>query len=150
VAPHEEEGEVPPGAPDVVDVLQPDAGLADDERVRRRGHLATSHPRLKVRDRGYRQEDIISPPSDYRIAIDHRVAALLEKPQERVLHLKQAIPLAYRRIANESILIARRIAARFPASVQGPKGTPARRAALALKALVLKEGDPIDVLQSSP
>ncbi len=48
VTAHEEEREVPSRAPDIVDVLQTDAGLAHNEGVRWRRNQAARYPRLEV------------------------------------------------------------------------------------------------------
>src|SRR5438132_11321806 len=51
---------------DEFDIGIPDAGLADDEGIGRRGHRSLSDVRLKVVDRSADKVDIVSPPSHYR------------------------------------------------------------------------------------
>src|SRR5947209_20239806 len=59
---------------DEFDVGVPDAGLADHERIRRRGHRSLSDVRLKVVDRSADKVDIVSPSSHYRVGRNAGVA----------------------------------------------------------------------------
>src|SRR2546427_869117 len=71
---------------DEFDVGISDAGLADHERIRRRGHRSLSDVRLKVVDRSADKVDIISPSSHYRVRRGASMAFVCEiihalKPQ---------------------------------------------------------------------
>src|SRR3989475_9460934 len=63
---------------DKFDIGIPDAGLADHERIRRRGHRSLGDVRLKVVDRSADKVDIVSPSSHYRVRRDARMGILPE------------------------------------------------------------------------
>src|SRR2546425_12401673 len=64
---------------DEFDIGIPDAGLADHERIRRRGHRSLSDVRLKVVDRSADKVDIVSPSSHYRVRRESGMGIFLEK-----------------------------------------------------------------------
>src|SRR2546422_2432343 len=64
------------------DVGISDAGLADHERISRRGHRSLSDVWLKVVDRSADKVDIVSPSSHYRVRRGARMGILREKIHE--------------------------------------------------------------------
>jgi hypothetical protein len=101
---------------------------------------------LKVRNRSYGQKDIITPTSHDGITFDNGVAVTLEKFQKGFLHLGKGIAPSNWGVAYESVLIARGIAARLLLSIKGPEGATTFNASLALEALLLEKGDPVNIL----
>jgi len=74
--------------PDVVDVLHPDAGLADRQWVGRRRRLAAGDEWLEIVDRSLCQEHVVPPAvGGHGIWIDAFVAVILEVREERLAHL---------------------------------------------------------------
>src|SRR5256885_16956211 len=74
---------------DKFDIGIPDAGLADHERIRRRGHRSLGDVRLKVVDRSADKVDIVSPSSHYRVRRGEGMAILRRQghePQSTPLH----------------------------------------------------------------
>jgi hypothetical protein len=77
---HFKDGKMPTkGWSYVVNILEPNAWLADDKGVGGRGDYPICNIRLKIDDAGNSYVKIISPSSDYRIRLDSRVAILFEK-----------------------------------------------------------------------
>jgi len=112
--------------------------------------LAAGDPRLKVRDGGDGQKDIVTPAGYHRITLNNCVTMCFEELQESPFHLRQGVTLSDRRIAYEGVLIARCIAAGFSVRVKGPEDAAAGFASLAIKSLVLEKGDSVDVPQVRP
>ena len=83
---HLEHREVLARLPHVIEVREPDARLADRERVRRRARLAADHPRLERVHTRLDEEDVVPPPSDDWIALHADVAVLLEEREEVLAH----------------------------------------------------------------
>src|SRR5438128_12325679 len=88
---------------DEFDIGIPDAGLADHERIGRRGHRSLSDVRLKVVDRSADKVDIVSPSSHYRVRRDASMAILREIIHELNPHLWHGVSSCRRRISDESV-----------------------------------------------
>src|SRR3989441_7227739 len=88
---------------DEFDIGIPDAGLADHERIRRRGHRSLSDVRLKVVDRSADKVDIVSPSSHYRVRRDARMAILPQKVHGLNPHLWPSVSSCRRRSFHESV-----------------------------------------------
>ena len=110
---HLEQGEVLARLPDVVDVDEPDARLADREGIRRGARLPADHPRLERIHTRLDEEDVVPPPRDDWIALHPRMAILLEEGKEIFAHGAVREFLLERRVADEVVLLARRLAARL-------------------------------------
>lgn len=107
--------------------------------------MAARHPRLKIRDGGYGEEDVVAPASDDRITLDHLMAFSLEESQESPLHFLERVLAFGRGVSYERVLDARGVPASFPLGVQGPEIPPATRAALAFEAFAREELDLVNV-----
>ena len=84
---HHLEGCEMPSAPSYgIQVVQPDAWLADGERVGRRRHLPGGDKRLEIGDRGDSQVNVVSPSSHNRIPLDPGMAAGLKEAQVVLTH----------------------------------------------------------------
>src|SRR5437879_11068007 len=88
---------------DEFDIGIPDAGLADHERIGRRGHRSLSDVWLKVVDRSADKVDIVSPSSHYRVRRDASMAILREIIHELNPHLWHGVSSCRRRTFDESI-----------------------------------------------
>src|SRR5438309_10911494 len=88
---------------DEFDIGIPDAGLADDEGIGRRGHRSLSDVRLKVVDRSADKVDIVSPPSHYRVRRDASMAILGEIVHELNPHLRHRVTSLRLRISDEGV-----------------------------------------------
>src|SRR2546426_9798071 len=88
---------------DEFDIGIPDAGLADHERIRRRGHRSLSYVRLKVVDRSADKVDIVSPSSHYRVRRDAGMAILGEIVHELKPHLGDGGSSCRRRSFAENV-----------------------------------------------
>ena len=137
---------MPPAPPHRVQVIQPDAGLADGQGVGRRRHLPGGHKRLEISDGGDGQIDVIPPPGRHRIPLDPGMAPGLEKAQVVLAHFVQAkLALEYGR-ANKGIRIAGRITTGIPAPVPGPEEFAAFLALLMMESFLHEEVQSIFVL----
>src|SRR5437764_14832237 len=76
---------------DEFDVGISDAGLADHERIGRRGHRSLSDVWLKVVDRSADKVDIVSPSSHYRVGRHASMAILREIVHELNRHLGHGV-----------------------------------------------------------
>src|SRR3989449_9335726 len=88
---------------DEFDICIPDAGLADHERIGRRGHRSLSDVRLKVVDRSADKVDIVSPSSHYRVGRNAGMAIVREIIHELNPHLWHGVSSCRRRISDESV-----------------------------------------------
>src|SRR3989449_11737686 len=86
---------------DEFDIGIPDAGLADHERIRRRGHRSLSDVRLKVVDRSADKVDIVSPSSHYWVRRDGRMAIFREIVHELNPHFWHSGSSCRRRVSDE-------------------------------------------------
>src|SRR5437879_1773035 len=126
---HLEQREVLARLPDVVDVNEPDARLADREGIRGRARLPADNPRLERIHTRQDEEDVDAPARDDRIALLPRMAVLLEERKEVFAHRAVAEFLLERRIADDVIFLT----TCFPTSLvmlEGPEGLPALRTLL--------------------
>jgi hypothetical protein len=122
---HLEGHRVPAGGPHVVDVLHPDARLADGEGVGRRRRRARCDQRLEVIDRGLGQEDVVAPAvRGDRIRVDALVAVVFEKREERLAHLFERELVVEPRVVDEAVLLAGRFAAGVALPVPRPEVRP--------------------------
>src|SRR5438034_11843825 len=85
---------------DEFDIGIPDAGLADHERIRRRGHRSLSDVWLKVVDRSADTVDIVSASCHYRVGRDAGVAIVREIVHELNPHLGHRVSSSRRRTAE--------------------------------------------------
>src|SRR5207245_6609542 len=92
---------------DEFDISIPDAGLADHERIRRRGHRSLSDVWLKVVDRSADKVDIVSLSSHYRVWRDTGVALVREIVHELNPHLWHGVSSCRRWTSDESVRRAR-------------------------------------------
>src|SRR2546427_1521953 len=106
---------------DEFDVGISDAGLADHERIRRRGHRSLSDVRLKVVDRSADKVDIVSPSSHYRVRRDASMAILRAKVHELNPHLWHGVSSCRRRISDESVRRTGRLSTRRLVRILTPK-----------------------------
>src|SRR5437016_1308595 len=106
---------------DEFDVGISDAGLADHERIRRRGHRSLSDVRLKVVDRSADKVDIVSPSSHYRVRRDASMAILGEIVHKLNPHLGHGVSSCRRRISDESVRRARRLSTCRLVRILAPK-----------------------------
>src|SRR2546428_10404728 len=88
---------------DEFDIGIPDAGLADHERIRRRGHRSLSDVRLKVVDRSADKVDIVSPSRHNWVGRDAGMAIVREVIHELNPHLWHGVSSCRRRISDESV-----------------------------------------------
>jgi hypothetical protein len=129
-----------------IKVIQPDAGLADGERVGGRRHLPGGDKRLKIGNRGDGEVDIVSPASHHRIPLDAGVAAGLEEAEIVLAHLIQTVLAPEYGRAYEGVGIAGRIPAGLSLAVPGPEEFAAFAALLALESLIHEEVQSILIL----
>src|SRR5438105_3934279 len=87
---------------DEFDIGIPDAGLADHERIGRRGHRSLSDVWLKVVDRSADEVDIVSPSCHYRVWRNAGVAMVREIVHELNPHLWHGVSSCRWRISDES------------------------------------------------
>src|SRR5947209_17961834 len=106
---------------DEFDVGISDAGLADHERIRRRGHRSLSDVRLKVVDRSADKVDIVSPSSHYRVRRNASMAILDEIVHELNPHLWHSVSSCRRRISDESVRRTGRLSTRRLVRILTPK-----------------------------
>src|SRR5207302_11163555 len=106
---------------DELDVGVPGAGLADHERIGRRGHRSLSDVWLKVVDRSADKVDIVSPSSHYRVRRDASMAILREVIHELNPHLRHRVTSLRRRISDESVRRARRLSTCRLVRILAPK-----------------------------
>src|SRR6266849_6468217 len=137
---HLEHREVLAGLPDVVDVQESHARLAERQRVRGRARLAADDPRLERIHAGLDEEDVIAPARDDRVALHARVAVLLEERQEVLAHRAVGELLLEGRRADEVVLLAGRFPARF-VDAERPERRVALRTRLAGEHLLPKQLD---------
>jgi len=143
VAPHLEDGEVAARrVPDEVDVLEPDAGLADDEGVGRRREDPLRHVGLEVDDAGDGHHQVVPPAGDDGIGADPLVAPLLEEGEESLPHPGDVEAPVDGGIADERVVDARCVAAALGVGDLGPVVAAAGRAEPPDEAVLLEEGEP--------
>ena len=78
---------MPSAAPYRIEVVQPDAGLADGERVGGRRHLPGGHKGLEVGDGGDGEVNVVSPAGHHRIPLDASVPSGLKEAEVVLAHL---------------------------------------------------------------
>src|SRR3989441_1737788 len=137
---HLEHREVLAGLPDVVDVQESHARLAERQWIRGRARLAADDPRLERIHAGLDEEDVIAPARDDRVALHARVAVLLEEREEVLAHRAVCKLLLERRRADEVVFLARRLPA-CVVDAERPEGRVAFRTRLAGEALLPKKLD---------
>src|SRR5947208_4437937 len=145
---HLEQGEVLARLPDIVDVDEPDAWLADCKGIRGWARLPADHPRLERIDTRLDEEDVVPPPRDDRVALHSCMAVLLEEGKEIFAHRPVREFLLERRIADEIVLLTRC----FPAGLvvpEGPEGLPALRTRLARESLFPEKLDLVFTVRHS-
>src|SRR5256885_14129976 len=76
---------------DEFDIGIPDAGLADHERIGRRGHRSLSDIGLKVVDRSADKVDIVSPSCHYRVRRGARMGLFRAKIPEKNPHFLASV-----------------------------------------------------------
>src|SRR5438132_6889666 len=106
---------------DEFDIGIPDAGLADHERIGRRGHRSLSDVRLKVVDRSANKVDVVSPSSHYRVRRDASMAIVREMVYELNPHLWHSVSSCRRRISDESVRRTGRLSTRRLVRILTPK-----------------------------
>src|SRR6266849_2665232 len=106
---------------DKFDIGIPDAGLADHERIRRRGHRSLSDVWLKVVDRSADEVDIVSPSCHYRVGRDAGMAIVREIVHELNPHLWHGVSSFRRRISDESVRRTGRLSTRRLVRILAPK-----------------------------
>src|SRR5205807_2069589 len=106
---------------DEFDIGIPNTGLADHERIRRRGHRSLSDVGLKVVDRSADKVDIVSPSSNYRVRRDASMAILREIVHELNPHLWHSVSSCRRRISDESVRRTGRLSTRRLVRILTPK-----------------------------
>src|SRR2546425_3708151 len=89
--------------PNEFDIGIPDAGLADHERIGRRGHRSLSDVWLKVVDRSADKVDIVSPSCHYWVGWNAGMAIVREIVHELNPHLWHGVSSCRRRISDESV-----------------------------------------------
>src|SRR5437867_2191546 len=145
---HLEQREVLARLPNVVDVDESDAGLADREGIRGRARLPADHPRLeRIHTRLY-EEDVVAPPRDDRVSLHPRMAVLLEERKEVFTHRAVGEFLLERRIADEVVFLTRCLPACL-VMPEGPEGLPALRTRLARESLFPEKLDLVFTLRHS-
>ena len=143
---HLEGGEMPSTAPYRIQVVQPDARLADGEGVGGRRHLSGGHKRLEIGDGGNGEVNVVSPAGHHRIPLDTSVPSGLKEAEVMLAHLVYGVlALEYGR-AYEGIGIAGRVPAGPPLAVPGPEEFAAFVALLALESLIHEEVQSILIL----
>src|SRR3970282_2133544 len=137
---HLEHREVLARLPDVVDVVEPHAGLGDREGVRGRTRGPADDPRLERVHARLGEEHVPAPSGDERGALHPRVVVRLEERQEVLPHRAVRELLLERRGPDEVVLLARGLTARL-VDAEGPEGLPALRTGLAGEALLPEDLD---------
>ena len=145
---HFEQGEVLARLPDIVDVDEPDAWLADGKGIRGWARLPADHPRLERIHTRLDEEDVVPPPRDDWIALHPRMAILLEEGKEIFAHGAVREFLLERRVADEVVLLTWRLPTRLVMS-EGPEGLPALRTSLARESLFPEKLDLVFTLRHS-
>src|SRR5207247_9722637 len=102
---HLEQREVLARLPNVVDVDESDAGLADREGIRGWARLPADHPRLERIHTRLDEEDVVPPPRDDRVALHPRMAVLLEEGKEIFTHRAVGEFFLERRVADEIVFL---------------------------------------------
>src|SRR2546425_6711077 len=143
---HLEHREMLARLPDVVDVEESHAGLAERQRVRGRARLAADHPRLERIHAGLDEEDVISPARHDRVALHPCVAVLLEEGEEVLSHRAIGELLLERRRADEVVFLARRLPAGL-LDPERPEGGRTFRTCLAGESLFPKQLDLVFTLR---
>ena len=83
---HLEGRQVAPAAADRLQVVEPDAGLRNRERISGRPRQSRSHVRLEDSDGCNRQVDIVAPARHHRRTLDPRVVPRFEEGEKRFAH----------------------------------------------------------------
>src|SRR5438128_429252 len=100
---HLKYGHVSARGANLFDVCEPNAGLSDDQRVRRRGHTSLCHVGLEIVDRRPHEVDIVTPSCYDRIGFDPRVSSLSEIIHELNPHLRNRVASFRGRSSDERI-----------------------------------------------
>ena len=137
---------MPTAAPYGIQVVQPDAGLADGEGIGGRRNLPRGDKGLKIGDRGDGKVDIVPPAGHHRVSFDARVSPSLEEAQVVLAHFIQCVLALEDGRAYEGIGIAGRVPAGLPLAVSGPEEFAAFLALLALESLIHEEVQSILIL----
>ena len=137
VGKHLERGQVPPGLPDRVKVIEPDAGLGDGERVRGRRDDAGGHERLEISDGCDGEIDIVPPACGHRVALDAGMPVLFKKGKVGFAHLVDRMAGEHG-IPDEGVGFAGCIPAHLAGTVARPEGRTAGFADLPCQPLILK------------
>ena len=104
-----------------IQIVQPDAGLADGQGIGRRRNQAGGHEGLEVGDRCDCEINIVTPTGNHWISGNSSVALGLEVAQIVLSHLVQGVfALEYRR-ADESVRVAGRVSTGPPDLIPCPE-----------------------------
>src|SRR3989475_5278496 len=106
---------------DEFDIGIPDAGLADHERIGRRGHRSLGDVPLKVVDRSADTVDIVSPSCHYRVWRNPGVAIVREIVHELNPHLWHGVSSCRWRVADRSVRRTGRLSTRRLVRILTPK-----------------------------
>lgn len=126
------------GLPDIIDIIEPHAGLGDSERVVWWLDHLQDDPRLKIIDASLGEENIIPPPRDDRIPTYPAMIMLFKEVEVLLAHLVVGIGTLHRGVTDKSVLLTWRLPTGIPISL-GPERPPALRTGLTLKTVILEE-----------
>src|SRR3989475_5151494 len=143
---HLEHREMLARLPDVVDVQESHARLADRQRIRGRARLPADHPRLERIHARLAEEDVIAPARDDRGSFHPSVAVRLDEGEEVLAHRAVGELLLERRRADEVVFLARRLPAGL-VDPERPEGGRTFRTCLAGESLFPKQLDLVFTLR---
>ncbi len=133
---HLEGHRVPTRLADVVDILHPDTGLADTQRVRRRRRLAAGDQRLEVVDRRLCQQHVVAPAvGGDGVGLDPLVVVVLEVGKKGLAHLFERVLLVEALVVDEPVVLTRRLATQLAVAVARPEERTTGGTLLAVEAL---------------
>lgn len=104
-----------------IQIVQPDAWLADSQWIGWRRNLTRGHERLEISDRCNGEINVVTPSGNHRISGYARVASGLEVAQIVLPHLVKAVLALEHGSANECVRIAWRVATGLSGRIPGPE-----------------------------
>ena len=139
VAHHLELGEVAPRPPHRIQIVQSDAGLGDDQGVRRGFHPPRGDVRLKIRDGGNGEVDIPAPSCGNGVPAQPGMTVPLEEPEECLPHLIDGIGPVREPAVQEGVFLAGSITTVLLVRILAPVELTAARAGVLSEIVVPEE-----------